>query len=97
MEAAESAEIADAIVRSLLENAARFPQLPHPRRRARLLRVTVHEIGGGPERRSAGVEPSAEGSQLEAEVRRLRRQVASLEKDKELLKKVLAIFSETPR
>jgi hypothetical protein len=49
MEAAESAEIAVAIARSPLENAARFPQLPHPRRRARLLRTTVHEIGGGPE------------------------------------------------
>lgn len=40
---------------------------------------------------------SSEASELELEVRRLRRQVASLEKDKELLKKVLAIFSETPK
>ena len=49
------------------------------------------------EKRCGGAEASSETPGLELEVRRLRRQVASLEKDKELLKKVLAIFSETPR
>jgi transposase len=49
------------------------------------------------EKRSRGAQASSETPELELEVRRLRRQVASLEKDKELLKKVLAIFSETPR
>lgn len=48
-------------------------------------------------KRSGGGPSSSEVSELELEVRRLRRQVASLEKDKELLKKVLAIFSETPK
>lgn len=37
------------------------------------------------------------GEDLDKEVKRLRRQVESLEKDKEILKKALAIFSEMPR